>query len=169
MRTYPGSGSATIERMTSSEWGQLRAVRLQALLAEPDAFGTARTQDLRWSTTDWQDTLRTNVWLRASTPDGRLEGVVAFFPTDTDPDGAPQMGSMWVKPTARGRGLGRRLCRAVAEIAGADGAPMLGLWVVDGNHTATEVYRRLGFRESPHRKPAPRDHDVLMRRMVLPL
>lgn len=161
--------SLTIERMTASEWIRLRTIRLGALAAEPNAFGTARKHDLGWSREQWRETLSHNVWLRASTSDGAIKGVVAFLPTDTKPDGAPQLGAMWVEPDARGQGIARKLCAAVADLARADGAQMLGLWVVDGNDAAAAAYSRLGFRTSGDSKPAPRPPHPVMHRMLLPL
>jgi GNAT superfamily N-acetyltransferase len=155
--------------MTVSEWIRLRTIRLDALAAEPHAFGTARKHDLGWSREQWQATLSQNVWLRAPTSFGAVQGVVAFFPTDTKPDGAPQLGSMWVAPSARGQGIARRLCDAVADLARAKGAERLGLWVVDGNQPATDVYFHLGFRASGESKPAPRAPHPVMHRMLLPL
>jgi GNAT superfamily N-acetyltransferase len=169
MQTAATQLPLTIERMAVSEWIRLRAIRLSALAAEPHAFGTARHHDLRWSREQWRETLSRNVWLRASTRAGAIHGVVAYFPTDTQPDGAPQLGSMWVDPAARGQGIARRLCDAVADAARADCAQMLGLWVVDGNQGAADAYSRLGFRASGDTKPAPRPPHPVMHRMLLPL
>lgn len=168
MRTSTAVEAVSVELLTASDWVQLRQVRLRALRCDPDALGTALTDYLRLSPLDWQHTLTRDVWMFAARG-AAVVGVVAFFPEDTDPDGAPQLGSMWVDPSARGRGLARRLCAAVVERARAGRADTLGLWVIDGNSTAAAVYGRLGFHATGHSRPAPRDNRVLMRRMTMAL
>jgi ribosomal protein S18 acetylase RimI-like enzyme len=63
--------------------------------------------------------------------------------------------SMWVRPEHRGRGIGTRLLRAVAEWAAGDGAREVSLWVADGNQTAAFLYRRAGFVPTGRRQPLP--------------
>jgi hypothetical protein len=46
---------------------------------------------------------------------------------------------------------------------------MLGLWVVDGNDAVARLYEHLGFRATGDEKPAPRDPNVVMHRMLLRL
>lgn len=53
--------------------------------------------------------------------------------------------SMWVRPDARGTGVGRRLIEAVLDWARGAGFGEVRLWVVDGNERAERVYLRLGF------------------------
>jgi RimJ/RimL family protein N-acetyltransferase len=167
--TDPVDGFPTIQRMTPQDWRQLRSIRLHALMSEPASFGTSWEHDRSMSPASWQETLSANVWLRASTSRTSVGGIVAFFPDDTSPDGAPQLGSMWVEPSQRRTGVGRALCAEVAAHAHRAGAHSLGLWVVDGNHAAARAYERLGFRSSGDGKPAPRDPNVVMHRMLLPL
>jgi GNAT superfamily N-acetyltransferase len=66
--------------------------------------------------------------------------MVAIRPDD-DGDGQ-QLISMWVTPSARGRGVGRALVgRVISEVAGKP----LWLRVIDGNETAIRLYQRCGF------------------------
>jgi GNAT superfamily N-acetyltransferase len=50
---------------------------------------------------------------------------------------------LYVRPQARGRGLGTELLRAAAEHAGGDG--VLELEVLESNEAARRLYERLGF------------------------
>jgi ribosomal protein S18 acetylase RimI-like enzyme len=52
---------------------------------------------------------------------------------------------LYVKPEARGNGLGTELIRAAAEYARAQGAEMLALEVQERNAGARRLYERLGF------------------------
>ena len=53
--------------------------------------------------------------------------------------------SMWVRPEARGAGVGAGLIEAVLGWAREAGFGEVRLWVVDGNERAERVYSRLGF------------------------
>jgi GNAT superfamily N-acetyltransferase len=53
--------------------------------------------------------------------------------------------SMWVDPTSRRLGLGRRLIEAVEGWARGWGGSRVVLWVYSGNESAMRFYRRLGF------------------------
>ncbi|MDQ3990517.1 MAG: GNAT family N-acetyltransferase [Actinomycetota bacterium] len=62
-----------------------------------------------------------------------------------------------VTPTARGRGVGERLTRAVVEWAGERGVCRVVLCSSDDMHIAHRLYRRLGFTRLPCRdwQPVP--------------
>ena len=60
-------------------------------------------------------------------------------------DGTPELISMWVSPAGRGRGIGDRLVRAVAQWARQQGAAALRLAVAEDNEKAAALYRRNGF------------------------
>lgn len=53
---------------------------------------------------------------------------------------------LYVRPSARGQGLGTELLRAAAEHVQAHGAEMLALEVLESNAGARRLYDRLGFR-----------------------
>jgi hypothetical protein len=53
---------------------------------------------------------------------------------------------VYVRPAARGQGLGVELIREMARRAQADGAEMLELEVLESNAGARRLYDRLGFR-----------------------
>ena len=53
---------------------------------------------------------------------------------------------VYVRPAARGRGLGIELMREIARRAHDAGAEMLELEVLESNHAARRLYERLGFR-----------------------
>jgi GNAT superfamily N-acetyltransferase len=53
---------------------------------------------------------------------------------------------LYVRPAARGKGLGAELVRAAAEHVQEQGAEMLALEVLESNGDARRLYDRLGFR-----------------------
>ena len=53
--------------------------------------------------------------------------------------------SMWVRPQARGDGVGEALIAAVIEWAGTRNAKSVHLWVIETNRYARTLYERCGF------------------------
>jgi GNAT superfamily N-acetyltransferase len=62
---------------------------------------------------------------------------------------------VYVRPAARGRGLGVELVREVARRAHTDGAEMLELDVLESNEHARRLYERLGFKTVERSLAAP--------------
>src|SRR5579864_3128382 len=60
-----------------------------------------------------------------------------------------ELAKMAVTPRAQGRGVGRRLCAALVELAGARGAHRVELVSHRSPAPAPALYRSLGFREVP--------------------
>ena len=69
-------------------------------------------------------------------------GVAAL---DRKSDKAWLLDLLYVKPAARGKGLGVELLRAAAEHVQSQGAEMLALEVLESNAAARRLYDRLGF------------------------
>ncbi len=74
--------------------------------------------------------------------DGELVGGVAYRDLH---DGTCEMKRLFVREPAQGRGLGRRLARAVVDAATADGYTLLRLDTGFLNTEAMGMYERLGF------------------------
>ena len=79
------------------------------------------------------------------------------------PDGAAELQRIYVRPEARGAGLGRRLTLALMEQARADGAPVVRLDTGRTLAGAIALYRGLGFVEIPpyHRNTPQLDHALV--------
>jgi ribosomal protein S18 acetylase RimI-like enzyme len=135
-----------IRVLVPDDWKTWRELRLIALEEAAYAFGSRLA--------DWQgDGDREERWrARLEIPgqhlvamlDGRPVGIASGVPTDDA--GVAELISMWVHPTARGKGVGDELIRAVERWARATGAAVLRLTVMDGNAAAAALYERNGFR-----------------------
>jgi len=62
---------------------------------------------------------------------------------------------MWVRPQARGHGVGEALIAAVLEWAQARHARSVHLWVTEANKPARRLYERCGFKPTGERQPLP--------------
>jgi ribosomal protein S18 acetylase RimI-like enzyme len=129
--------------LTPDDWRVWRRVRLAALAEAPYAFGSRLE--------DWEERWRARLSIPgsyhlAAEIDGEVVGVAGGVPTPYD--GVVELISMWVRPDARGRGVGDALIEAVEEWARRTGATTVRLAVAEGNDRAEALYRRHGYRRT---------------------
>lgn len=81
---------------------------------------------------------------------GVLTGFVQLYPVLSTVSLAPRwiLADLYVSPEARGRGTGRSLMRAAAELARDHGVPRLTLNTQTHNHTAQRLYESLGWQRN---------------------
>jgi ribosomal protein S18 acetylase RimI-like enzyme len=84
-------------------------------------------------------------------------------------DGAADLVSMWVRPAARGLGVGEALVEAAAFWAREHGYRALFLWVTESNRPARSLYERCGFTPTGERQPLPSDPTLPEIRLSRPL
>lgn len=137
--------AAVIMQLGHSDGRRLRAVRLWALADAPDAFASTHERESRLDDDAWTARLadpRRPTWVAVL--DGSDDGLVTAV-QDPDDACAVRVVSMWVAPSARGRGVGGALLRRVVEHGRAVDARRVTLWVADRNEAALRLYRRHGF------------------------
>ena len=141
-----------VRATTMTDWQALREIRLQALLDAPDAFASTHAREAAFGEDEWRQ--------RAS----RDGSFIAFLP-EVCPAGlgggylaAPEVVEligMFVRPQARGRGVGEAVIDAVAGWAGQQGASTVHLWVTETNKHGRLLYERCGFTVTAERQPLP--------------
>ena len=135
-----------------ADWQALRDIRLQALRDAPYAFSSTYARESAFGEDEWQ---------RRATRDGSF---IAFIP-EACPAGlgggylaAPEVVEligMFVRPQARGRGVGEALIDAVIAWARKKDATSVHLWVTETNKHARLLYERCGFTVTAERQPLP--------------
>ena len=95
-----------VRRLQKQDWQAYRAIRLQALLDAPDAFGATLAEAEAWPLDEWQARLARAEVSGIDCPlgaesDGELAGLCWAKVDAQDPD-LVNLYQMWVAPAARG-------------------------------------------------------------------
>ncbi|HTT00280.1 MAG TPA: GNAT family N-acetyltransferase [Streptosporangiaceae bacterium] len=140
-------------------WQALRDIRLAALRDDPQAFASTYEREAAFAEADWQRRIARGGSFLAYAPElgPAPAGIAGGF--ESAP-GTVELVSMWVRPQARGRGLGQALVGAVIGWARARGAVRVHLWVAENNDNARLLYERCGFRPTAERQPHPSNAEV---------
>jgi ribosomal protein S18 acetylase RimI-like enzyme len=149
--SQPAGEPVLLRRLVPGDWPALRELRLAALAEAPYAFASTLERELAFDEQQWRALIRQAANVGAWAPE--LAGLAAGFPEADRPGAAPgwHLVSMWVSPRLRGQGVAADLVTAVCELARADGAGQIALWVTEVNDRARAFYRRAGFRETGER------------------
>ena len=143
----------SIRLLTPADAARFRDIRLEALQQNPEAFGSSfeweNGQSLAW----FEERIAQSDIFGAFV-DGDLVGTAGFRVQD-GPKRSHKglLWGMYVRPTARHSGLGRRLVEAVVSHA-SERVELLQLTVVSENRTARQLYAGLGFVEYGYEKKA---------------
>lgn len=147
-----------LHRVRPEDWRSHRALRLDMLEADPDAFwadpAEARSRDER----TWREEIAgPRLHLQARRGSEVLGGIAllpaGYTPEHEIPADRAHVVSLWVRPSARGLGVSRLLLAGIAELSLALGRPCLHLDVDSANTSAQALYRHLGFTATGARDP----------------
>lgn len=147
----------TIVRATEADWPAARDVRLQALAADPSAFGSTLERELAFTEAHWRQRLTSGVWHLAFA-DGLPVGLVSSRLL-TGEQAELEINAMWVRPDQRGQRVGEQLLAAALAAAGTR---KVRLWVTTGNDAAIALYTRHGFVPTGRTEPLPSDPRLMM-------
>jgi GNAT superfamily N-acetyltransferase len=142
-----GTSDLGVRRIRPEDWPVARFLRLRGLGDAPGAFAKTYQEESVQPDAYWIDRAAaacsgngraTFLAFDGRRPAGITTGIV-------DDDGQPQLVSIWVDPSLRGRRLGESLVNAVVQWALDGGFERISLWVTEGNDPAIRLYQRLGF------------------------
>ena len=141
----------------------LRAIRLEALLDSPDAYGETYAECVAWSDDDWAQ--RARQWnFYVAEIDGRVVGMARGSAHDERPD-TRWLFAMYVSPAARGSDAARRLVEAVCAWAVSQGVGALHLYVSRAVPRARSFYTKFGFVDTGPTLSMHRDDNLVCEEM----
>jgi ribosomal protein S18 acetylase RimI-like enzyme len=133
------SAAIVLEEVGPDQWQVWRALRLAALAEAPYAYGSTLAEWRHAPEERWRARLGGVAQNLVASVEGARCGMASGVA------GSPcELIGMWVAPSARGRGVGDALVRAVLAFASRRGEPV-ELEVLETNARAIALYRRHGF------------------------
>jgi ribosomal protein S18 acetylase RimI-like enzyme len=159
----------SVREATTEEWHLLRDIRLAALRDAPDAFGSSYAEQAGFREADWRSRISRGGTFFAFIPEVNGTEPAGLVRALHEMPGTVQLISLWVRPQARGRGVGGALVRAVVDWASAREAASVHLWLTEANFRARALYERCGFLPTGERQPLPSNPDLIEVGMARPL
>jgi GNAT superfamily N-acetyltransferase len=144
-----------VRETVAEDWQALRDIRLTALHDAPDAFASTYAEQVVFEEADWRARIARGGTFLAYLPEvstSEAAGLAGGYAEEPDTVG---LISMFVRPQARGRGVGEALIAAVIDWAAARDAALVRLWVTETNKSARLLYERCGFTPTGERQPLP--------------
>jgi GNAT superfamily N-acetyltransferase len=142
----------------------LRAIRLEALLDSPQAYGSTYEESRTWAVRHWKALCRQwNYYLAYL--DGEVVGVVSGGLNEAHP-GTRWLYAMYVAPGARGSGVAHLLVEEVEQWARGEGADALYLHVAEPMARARAFYESVGFSATGDAIPMDRDPSIQLLTMM---
>ena len=133
---------------TIADWQVLRDIRLQALRDAPDAFSSTYAGESAFEDSVWHQRAARDGSFIAFLPEVSAPGAAGLAGGFQEAPGVVELVSMFVRPQARGRGVGEALIDAVVSWARQKNATSVHLWVTETNKHARRLYERHGFTET---------------------
>lgn len=134
-----------IRRLGVADVADYRAIRLAALQEAPDAFGSLHEVEAAQPEAAFRERLATSAVFAAYAGQSVMGMVGTKQHTGPRERHKGFVWGMYVRPEARGRGVGAALLQAAMADA-AESVEQLTLTVAQGNDAALALYCRLGFR-----------------------
>lgn len=138
-------GALVVRRLTAADYSEFRRVRLEGFTANPDLFRIAAEDEAAISGREVADRLERE-HVVGGFVDGALQGIGGLTRfAGTRLDHRALLWGMYVRPEARGAGVGDAIVEALLAEARRIGIRSVLLTVIAGNERAERLYRRWGF------------------------
>lgn len=140
------SADPTIRRLRSDDAASFKAIRLEALKANPELFGSTfeleHELDMTWFAGRLED-----AHVMGAFRDGELVGTAGFSIQQGQKNAHKgRLWGMYVRSSSRNVGIGRLLVSAILEVA-RENVELIQLSVVRENRPARRLYESVGFVE----------------------
>jgi GNAT superfamily N-acetyltransferase len=154
---------------TIADWQILRDIRLQGLKDAPNAFGSTYARESALEDSAWHQRAARDGSFIAFVPEVSTSGAAGLVGGYQEVPGVVELVSMFVRPQARGHGVGEALIDAVVGWARQKNATSVHLWVTETNKPALRLYERCGFTPTDERQPLPSNPSLGEIAMARPL
>jgi GNAT superfamily N-acetyltransferase len=144
-----------VREVVADDWEALRDIRLEALHEVPEAFGSTYAREVAFAEADWQRRIASGGNFLGYLPEASATEPVGLIGGYQADPATVELVSMYVRPQARGRGVGEALIATVIDWAAARNAKSVHLWVTETNKPARLLYERCGFTPTAERQPLP--------------
>ena len=142
-----------VRALAATDWADLRAARVAALVDSPDSFGGDPDAEAAWPRERWITSLHEASWAVIDGADGALGLVGVRAAQDVD-DCDCWISSWWVAPQVRGSGATESLLDWVDALSHREGWHRQGLGVWVENTAARKAFARLGFEQDGADRPS---------------
>lgn len=147
-----------VRETVMDDWQALRDIRLEALRDAPTAFWSTYEQEAPRGEEHWRDRSSRGgtflAFLTEATEAAEPVGLIGAYQADAK---TVELVSMYVRPVARGRGVGEALVATVIDWASRRNAASVHLWATETNAPARALYERCGFTLTGERQQMPFD------------
>jgi GNAT superfamily N-acetyltransferase len=144
-----------VRETTAGDWQALRDIRLEALRDAPTAFASTYEREALRGQEHWRDRIARGGTFLAYLPEVNAAEPAGLIGGYQEDPATVQLVSMYVRPRARGRGVGEALVATVLDWARTRKATHVRLWVTETNAPALALYERCGFALTGERQPVP--------------
>ena len=146
-----------VRETVMDDWQALRDIRLEALRDAPAAFGSTYEREVLRPEAHWRDRIARGGTFLAFVPEVSAAAPAGLIGGYQEDPVTVELVSMYVRPRARGRGVGEALVATVVNWAAERNAASVHLWVTETNAHARVLYERCGFTLTGERQPLPSD------------
>ena len=141
--------------LSQDEWERLKAIRIRALIENPEAFGAALVEVEAQSREAWLKLFEKEDYLVASI-NGMDVGMLYIEVLNGDHGATCWIGGCWTDPSYRGNGVMRALFNYIDHHAKEKDWVRQGLGVWIDNLLAIKAYESLGFTFAGEKMPGSR-------------
>lgn len=134
-----------VRETVADDWQALRGIRLAALRDAPYAFGSTYEREAAFDEADWLGRIASGGSFLAYLPEVNASDPAGLAGGYPESPATVELVAMYVRPSARGRGVGEALVAAVIDWARARDAASVHLWVTETNKPARLLYERCGL------------------------
>jgi GNAT superfamily N-acetyltransferase len=159
------TSQVSVIELTTSQWERYRDIRVQALTHDGDAFGGNLADESKYSQSQWQEKAVQYVGLVAEV-DGVDVGFMTVENLEGDFGATAWIGSCWVSPNIRGKGVLTSLFAHLDSKAEERdwGTQGLGVWIT--NTGAIAAYEKIGFVSMGEPSESTRKPGTFYQRMI---